>query len=75
VEACYIDLLSNSPAPCVALVARALPTELSSVHLPRLIATAGSTLTLFAMNGTLSLSLSPHTHTLLHWYSATSADH
>ncbi len=52
VEACYIDLLCNSPAPYVALVARALPTELSSAQLPRLIATANTTLTLFAMNGT-----------------------
>lgn len=50
VEACYIDLLCNSPAPYVALVAQALPTELASAQLPRLIATANTTLTLFAMN-------------------------
>jgi hypothetical protein len=46
-EACYIDLLCNSPASCAALVARALPEELSSPFLPRLIATVNSTLALF----------------------------
>jgi len=50
VKACYIDLLRHAPEPCPALVARAIPVELTSKSLPRLIASLDSVLHLFALN-------------------------